>query len=125
MPTAWSRSCDSDGKEDEDREVHDMVNVWDAGQAVYDGLRSLEWDRYLRSMWIICGELQEIYSERLSRFDRSLEQETLDLVRLVALGQEAPDVGVEAERLHGRWQAPVCSRGLYGGWREEFVAGLQ
>ena len=63
--------------------------------AVYAGLRSLEWNRYLRAMWIICGELQSLYAAQLADYDRSLEGEALDLVRQVALLEGLPADGAE------------------------------
>jgi hypothetical protein len=92
-----------------------MVKVWDARKAVYDGLGALEWHRYLRAMWIISGQLQDLYSQRLSRYDRSLEGETLDLVRRVALMGESPDADVIAAGLHGRWKELLSSHGEYMG----------
>jgi hypothetical protein len=82
-----------------------MANVWEARRAVHKGLQALDWYRYLRAMWIICGELQDLYSTRLSVYDRSLEGETLDLVRQIAIAQDVtPEVNSIAGAAYGRWQ---------------------
>jgi hypothetical protein len=81
-----------------------MVNVWDARVAIYDGFRALEWYRYLRAMWVVCGELQELYLSRPSGYGRSLEAETLDLVRQVAIMENVTsEASSGSGQLYRRW----------------------
>src|SRR5262249_38592003 len=88
-----------------------MMRVWDASNAIYDGLRELAWARYLRAMWIICGELQALYEDRLSGPERVLIEGTLGLVRQVAImGEVTPEREQQAEGLHARWEALMSQR---------------
>jgi hypothetical protein len=88
-----------------------MMRVSDSDSTIYDGLRALDWTRYLRAMWIICGELRVLYQDRLSEREHSLMDETLGLVRQVAMTGVVTGVrSQQAVRLRTQWETLMSQR---------------
>jgi hypothetical protein len=85
------------------------VRVWDAENAIYEGLRSLSRRRYLFAMWILCGELRALYSDSLTDAERTLMMSTLDLVQEMAAAGYASTRAV-AEDLVAGWQELITVR---------------
>lgn len=91
------------------------MRVSDIEDSVYDGLRALDWRRYLCAMWILCGELRALYEGWLEDAERSLMASTLEIVRdVVIMGEVTTDMARAAAKLSARWQA----------WRAERPGGL-
>lgn len=67
------------------------MRVWDTENAIYDGLRALEWYRYLSAMWIISGELRDLYADRLTESERSLVSDSLAAIRAAVLEHEVTE----------------------------------
>jgi hypothetical protein len=77
--------------------------VWEARNAVYEGLLALSWLRYMRAMWILGGELVSLYAGQLTGSEQSLASATLDVVRDVdvaghLMGHEEQDAAALAVR---------------------------
>jgi len=104
------------------------MRVCDAQNSVYNGLCGMEWYRYLRAMWMIGGELLQIYDDRISDPERSLIMATLDLVRSVAESENVPtessgrarDLDTEWERVIDEADGKVTS----GQWNMQMVFGM-
>jgi hypothetical protein len=101
------------------------VRVSDIEDSVYDGLRALDWRRYLCAMWILCGELRVLYEGWLEDAERSLMASTLEIVRdVVIVGEVTTDMAWAAAKLSARWQAwrrtalrlPWVSSGQWNAW---------
>lgn len=87
------------------------MRVWDTEESVYNGLRALDWRRYLCAMWILCGELRTLYEGWLEDAERSLMASTLELVRDgVIVGEVTADMARTAAKLSARWQAWLAER---------------
>jgi len=83
-----------------------VVRVQDTTDAVYDGLRALDPRRYLCAMWIVCGGLRAIYSDRLTTAEGALMTSTLNTVRDVVIqGDAAPGTARHAADLSAQWAA--------------------
>lgn len=84
------------------------MRVQDAEDAIYDGLRALEWFRYLSAMWIISGEIWELYAERLTGPERSLLADSLAAIRAAALEREVTEgMASAASTLASAWEAMI------------------
>ena len=82
-----------------------QVRTRDAENAIYDGLRALEWYRYLAAMWIICGELRDLYADRLTESERSLLADSLAAVRIAVLDHQVSDSAAsDATALNVAWE---------------------
>lgn len=82
-----------------------VMRVEDAADSIYEGLRAMDWRRYLCAMWIVCGELRTVYDDRWSAAERSLMTSTLQVVREAVMAGRVPDeVSGQAADLSERWQ---------------------
>jgi len=79
------------------------MRVNDAENSIYEGLRGLAWRPYLAAMWILCGELQTLYSDEFSDAERSLMPPTMDVVREVAAAGESAELTRQAAELAEAW----------------------
>jgi hypothetical protein len=62
-------------------------------------------------MWILCGELRELYADRLTGAEGSLMASTLEMVRdVVIVGEVTTDMARAAAKLSARWQAWLAER---------------
>jgi hypothetical protein len=87
------------------------MRVLDAEVSVSEGLRGLDWRRYLCAMWILCGELRELYADRLTGAERSLMASALDAVREVTMaGEVTADVARKAAGLYQPWKVMITER---------------
>lgn len=78
--------------------------VEDVANSVYTGLRALDRRRYLCAMWILCGELRELYADYLTDADRSLMASTLDVVREITMaGEKTADAAQKMAGLYQKW----------------------
>ena len=83
------------------------MRIWVVENAVYDELRAMEWYRYLCAMWMIGGELLQIYDDRMDDSERHAVVATIDLmyacaksVKVSAESSEAGrELGVEWDRI--------------------------
>lgn len=88
----------------ENAELKVAVRAREVENSIYEGLRGLEWYCYLRSMWLICGEMRELYSARMPSSESNLVTSTLDLVREVAISEEvSPGAIQESAALKEGW----------------------
>ena len=80
------------------------MKVRDAKNSIYNGLCAMEWYRYLRAMWIVCGELADLYGDRAGDLDRTVITATLGLVRSVAVAEDVSEESFRLARdLGARW----------------------
>jgi hypothetical protein len=79
------------------------MRVKDAEDSIYEGLQELAWHRYLAAMWILCGELQTLYSDEFSAAEQSLLIPTMDVVREVATAGESAERTRQAAELADAW----------------------
>lgn len=79
------------------------MRVWDVKKAIYDGLRSLSWRRYLSAMWILGSELVELYAGEMSDSERSLAAATLAVVRDVSVSGDEAAHKRRAGELDSQW----------------------
>jgi hypothetical protein len=87
------------------------VRVTDAQNLIYDGLCALDWRHYLCAAWIVCGELQELYAERLTADESAVITSTLDVLRACAIeGGPNTDTVRIASGLYERWQLLITER---------------
>ena len=88
------------------------MRVYDVENSIYDGLRGMEWYRYLRAMWIIGGDLRQLFDDRTVEPERSMIAETLDLVRSVAESENVPAGSARlAADLAARWEQVIDEDG--------------
>lgn len=80
-----------------------MMRVKDAEYSIHSGLRGLAWRPYLAAMWILCGELQSLYADKLGDAERPLMASTMDLVRDVAIAGETTALADRAAELANAW----------------------
>lgn len=111
------------------------MRVRDAHDAIYSGLRALEWYQYLCAMWVICGDFQTHcrreaqYGNHADRGDDPMMDEVLEAVRrVVVMITVPPDIADSAAKLWVRWKllnqqggrqrGPVFAGGLgrWGTW---------
>jgi hypothetical protein len=71
-------------------------------RSINRGLRAMEWQRYLSAMWIICGELQDGFSDELGKADSPLIVSTRELIREVVLGRA--NYAGDASALYASWE---------------------
>jgi hypothetical protein len=84
------------------------VRVRDQEKAIYHGPRALEWYRYLSAMWIISGELRDLYADRLAGPERSLLADSLATVRTAVLEHQVTQgTASDASRLNLAWEALI------------------
>ena len=88
-------------------------------RSISRGLRAMEWHRYLATMWIICGEVQDSLSDELGEVDSSLIVSTRELIRDVARGRA--NYSYNASPLFAAWDQQFthvdeASRGREGLW---------
>ena len=104
------------------------MRVFDVENSIYDRLSVMEWYRYLRAMWIIGGDLLQLYDDRAGESERSMIAETLDLIRSVAESENVPpDSARLAEDLAARWERIIDEDGgrLYPGhWNMWMIFGM-
>ena len=86
------------------------MKVRDVKKAIYDGLRSLSWRRYLAAMWILGTELVELYAGQMSGSERSLAAATLALVRDVSASGDEAVHKRRARELVSRWDRVITKR---------------
>lgn len=87
------------------------LRIYDAERAIYRGLGDLEWRSYLRAMWVICSDLQDVYADTLRLFDLSRDQKTLEVVRRVAIdGAIDPEIMESSSVLYGGWESVIDDR---------------
>ncbi len=79
------------------------MRVRDAQKSIYEGLRGLAWRPYLAAMWILCGELQTLYTDEFSDAERSLIPPTMDVVREIAAAGESAELTRQAAELAQAW----------------------
>jgi hypothetical protein len=96
------------------------VRVTDTIKSIRRELRAMEWRRYMATMWIICGELQNAFADELRDADSLLIMSTRELVRNVARGV-VNDGDEGASELAGAWleccaHADQVSTGLACFW---------
>jgi hypothetical protein len=98
--------------------------VRDTEAAIYDGLRALEWYRYLSAMWIIGGELRDLYEDRLAEPERSLLADSLATVRAAVLEHEVTQsMASAASALNLRWEQIIPDQSVPPGQGERLSPG--
>ncbi len=80
-----------------------MVTFGDAKCSIYSGLRSLPWQPYLVAMWILGGELRDMYAPWTNDEVTALMASTLDLVREAAIAGEPAAVVTRGLELADAW----------------------
>jgi hypothetical protein len=85
-----------------------MVTFGDATDSIYRGLRSLPRQPYLVTMWILAGELRDLYAPWGNDEVTSLMAATMDLVREAAISGESAGVASRGLALGHAW-APVIA----------------
>lgn len=84
------------------------MRVMDTELSIYEGLRELDWYRYLRAMWIICRDVQDIYRDRIKDSELLLIEATFDLIRVIALSEEvSPSAARRAMDLGAQWMRKI------------------
>jgi hypothetical protein len=88
------------------------VRVWDTRNRIYQELRDMRWRDYLAAMWILCGELESMYSAELDQPERTLMRATTDLVRATVLAEsDERDIDQErAAKLEASWGRLLAKR---------------
>jgi hypothetical protein len=104
------------------------LRVRDAEVSIYDGLCAMERFRYMRAMWIIGGELRDLYGEDSGERDRSLIADTLEVIRSVSMSE---NISLESSRrassLAAKWGELVDEREdqiFPGQWNAWLVFGM-
>lgn len=99
------------------------MRVWDTKNAIYGGLRALEWYRYLSAMWIICGELQDLYADRLTGPEPSLLSDSLAAVRAAVREHKVTDsTAASASMLALAWEPMITDHDVSPGhWNARLV----
>lgn len=82
-----------------------MVTVGDAGYWIYLGLVSKPRRNYLVAMWILCGELRELYAPWIGADEKPLMTSTMDLVRDVVIDGDTDETVQRGLDLAEAWQA--------------------
>ena len=104
------------------------MKVRDVRKSIYDGLCAMEWYRYLRAMWMICGELADLYSDRAGDLDQPVITATLGLIRSVAVSENVSEESSRLARdLDTRWQQIIDDgedKVFPGQWNMWMVYGM-
>jgi hypothetical protein len=96
-PTSQDGGCD--------REERRVVTVGKAGYWIYQSLVSKPRRVYLVAMWILCGELRELYAPWTGAAEGLLMTSTMDLVRDVVIGGETVETVLRGKDLAEAWEA--------------------
>jgi hypothetical protein len=106
-----------------------VVTVGNAGYWIYVSLVSKPRRVYLVAMWILCGELRELYAPWTGTGEEPLMTSTMDLVRDVVIGGETGETARRGVDLAEAWdafrtahEAEAPSGGLVNTW--DTFAGL-
>lgn len=83
------------------------INVSDAADAVYAGLRDLTRQRYFTAMWILGAQLRDLYAPEVGTARTALMTATLDVVRGVVLAGDTTEFSDRAAELDSEWDR-VC-----------------
>ena len=82
-----------------------MATVGKVGYWIYLRLMAKPRRTYLVAMWILCGDLRELYAPWTSAGEEPLMASTIDLVRDVAIGGETGETATRALDLAEAWEA--------------------
>jgi hypothetical protein len=106
----------------------EAVRVGDAENSIYRGLYALDWFSYLRAMWVISGELEALYEDRMGDTERSLTASTLDVVSAAAAGENVTaEIVQRAQVLADAWEKITTEREnevRAGQWNMWMVLGI-
>jgi hypothetical protein len=79
------------------------MRVWDKEDLIYDGLRALNWRRYLAAMWILCDDLRSFFADKHIDVEDRLMASTLELVREVVINGYPEQSVTKAAKLAATW----------------------
>jgi hypothetical protein len=98
------------------------VRVFDAQNAICDGLIALSWRRYMCAIWILGVELRRLYADEMSDGETSLAVATLNVVRDVGASGNSARRRLQAADLAAQWGQVItegeqrASGGLLNAW---------
>lgn len=79
------------------------MRVWDEEDLIYDGLRALDWRRYLAAMWILCDDLRSFFADKHIDVEDRLMASTLELVREVVIDGDPARSAATSAKLAATW----------------------
>jgi hypothetical protein len=98
------------------------MRVWEERNAIYDALRALSWERYMRALWILGAELEALHAGQMSDSERSLATATLALIRDFGVLGDSGEHWQQARQLVSQWDRVItegerrASGGLLNAW---------